>query len=128
MHTSTIISFLFITQEIGDHIVILVGMLDNLEKTCEAVAGFWTNQAENFDSQGAKMNPLLLRAMKDVTVKKSISFWTEAKGEMDRYVQTISVVDGCFNFVTSTKQSSIRSIKLPTLELTLQIPSNIRMY
>ena len=103
-------------------------MLDNLEKTCEAVAGFWTNQAENFDSQGAKMNPLLLRAMKDVTVKKSISFWTEAKGEMDHYAQTISVVDRCFNFVTSKKQSSIRSIKLPTLELTLQIPSNIRMY
>ena len=114
-------------QKIGDYVVTLVDMLDNIEKTCEAVAGFWTNQAENFDSQGAKMNPLLLTSLKHVIVKKSISFWTEAKGEIDRYAQTISVVDRCFNFVTSTKQGSTRSIELTTLELTLHIPSNIRM-
>ena len=125
MYTSTIISYSFL-QEIGDHVVTLVDILDNLEKTCENVAGFWTNQSEIFDSQGAKMNPLLLSAMKDATVKKSISFWTEAKGEMDCYAKTISVVDRCFNFVTSTKQNSTRSVELPTLELTLHIPSNIR--
>ena len=100
-------------------------MLDKLDKTCEAVAAFWTNQAENFDSQGSKMKPVMLRTMKDAVVKKSIPFWTEAKEEMDRYANTISVVDRCFNFVTNAKQSSTKSIELPTLQLTLYIPSNI---
>ena len=116
---------MILVQHIGTCVATLVSMLDKLDKTCEAVAAFWTNQAENFDSQGSKMKPVMLRTMKDAVVKKSIPFWTKAKEEMDRYANTISVVDRCFNFVTNAKQSSTKSIELPTLQLTLYIPSNI---
>ena len=109
---------MILVQHIGTCVATLVSMLDKLDKTCEAVAAFWTNQ-------GSKMKPVILRTMKDAVVKKSIPFWTEAKEEMDRYANTISVVDRCFNFVTNAKQSSTKSIELPTLQLTLYIPSNI---
>ena len=42
-------------QSVAGKAATLVKVLGKLEETCEAVAAFWTMEADKFDSQGAKM-------------------------------------------------------------------------
>lgn len=106
----------------------LVKVLGKLEETCEAIAAFWTMEADKFDSQGAKMKTnqvKMLKHMKGAVVKNNIAFWTKAKDEMDRYVTAMSVVNNCFNFVTDAKPPAAKSINFANLELDLHIPATI---
>ena len=106
----------------------LVTVLGKLKETCEAIAAFWTEEADKFDSQGARMKTThakMLKYMKGAVVKNNIAFWTKAKDEMDRYVTAMSVVNNCFNFVTDAKPPAAKSINFANLELDLHIPATI---
>lgn len=108
----------------------LVKVLGKLEETCEAVAAFWTMEADKFDSQGAKMKTgqakmVMMKGMKGSVVKNNIAFWKTAKDEMDRYVTAMSVINNCFNFVTEAKPPAAKSIKFANLEMELHVPAAI---
>ena len=114
-------------QFVADKAGTLVKVLGKLEETCEAVAAFWSIEAEKFDSQGAKMKKnqvTMLKAMKGVVVKNNLSFWKKAKDEMDRYVTAMSVVNNCFNFLTDANRKLHSPSNLPTWNSTsiFQLP------
>ena len=103
----------------------LVKVLGKLEETCEFIGAFWTIQADDFDSKGAEMainQVKMIKIMKEVVIKKSITFWTKAKEDMDHYCTAMSVINNCFNFVTEAKPPAAQSFNLPNLELTLHVP------
>lgn len=103
----------------------LVGILSDLEKTCDAIATFWTCQADNFDSQGAKMatnQAVMIKWMKSDTAKKNIAFWTKAKEELDTYSTMASIE---LDFVSKARLQQTNVYGLPTLALNLRIPANI---
>ena len=103
----------------------LVSILSGLEKTCDTIATFWTVQADNFDSQGAKMatnQVQMIKIMKGVTAKKNIAFWTKAKEELSTYANMACIE---FDFVTRARLQQTKVFGLPTLDLNLRIPASI---
>ena len=118
----------FYSQFIAGKAAELVQVLSRLESTCEAIAAFWTVEAENFESQGSKMaknQKLMIASLKDVIVGDNIKFWTKAKEEMDRYVIAMSEVNNCFNFVTEAKRPKTQPIELPGLGISLRVPKSV---
>ena len=125
-----IILCVIILQFVASKAATLVNVLGKLEETCEAVAAFWMMEADNYDSQGAKMatnQAKMITHMKGVVVKNNIAFWTEAKERMERYVAAMTVINNCFNFVTDAKPPMAQSFGLPNIELTLHVPSTINV-
>ena len=105
-------------------------VLGKLEETSEAIATFWTMEAENYDSQGAKMatnHVKMVKSMKGVVVKNNIKFWTEAKKQMEKYITSMAAINNCFNFVTDAKPPRGQEFVLPELDLELSIPSSINL-
>ena len=105
-------------------------VLGKLEATCEVIATFWTIEAENYDSQGAKMatnHVKMVKTMKGVVVKNNIKFWSEAKERMEKYIASMSVINNCFNFVTDARPPKGQSFGLPNLELTLSVPASVKL-
>ena len=114
----------FIAAKAGQLIVIL----GKMEETCEAIAAFWTEEAENYAAQGAKMatnQVTMVKHMKGVVVKNNVKFWKEAKERMDRYASAMNVINNSFNFVTDARPAEAQVFVLESLELTLHIPSTI---
>ena len=114
----------FIAAKAGQLIVIL----GKMEETCEAIAAFWTEEAENYAAQGAKMatnQATMVKQMKGVVVKNNVKFWKEAKERMDRYASAMNVINNSFNFVTDARPAEAQVFVLESLELTLHIPSTI---
>ena len=108
----------------------LVRVLGKLEETCEAIAAFWTMEADKFDSQGAKMKTSqvkMLKGMKGAVCKNNIAFWSKTKDEMDRYVTAMSVINNCFNFVTNAKPPTAQSKKFANLDLELHLPASVNV-
>lgn len=107
----------------------LVEVLTNLETISEAIAAFWTDEANKFDAQGAKMGTthavMVKKTLKGRVVKDNIAMWTKAKDELDRYATAMSVINNRFNFVTKAKPPTAQSFGLPNLDLILHIPSSI---
>ena len=121
---------MYVSQFIATKAKTLVEVLGKLEETCEAIAAFWTMEAENYDSQGAKMaknQVTMVKHMKSVVVKNNIKFWSEAKGRMDKYATAMSVINNSFNFVTDAKRPRGQPVKLPNLDLTLSIPNGVNL-
>ena len=124
-------NYVYITilfQFIASKAMTLVQVLGKLEETCEGIAAFWTMEAENYDSQGAKMatnQVKMVKSMKGAVVKNNIKFWTEAKERMDKYATAMSVINNSFNFVTDAKPPKGKSFGLPNLELTLSVPASV---
>lgn len=117
-------------QVVAEKAATLVKVLGKLEETCEAVAAFWTMEADKFDSQGAKMKNsqvAMLKGMKGMVVKDNISFWKKAKEEMDCYVTAMSVINNCFNFTTAAKPPAGRAIKFANLDLEFHVPTDINI-
>ena len=103
-------------------------VLSKLETTCEAVATFWTVEAENFASQCSKMainQTEMIGSLPEVVVGDNIAFWTKAKDDMDRYVIAMSQVNNCFNFVTEAKRPPTQSVELTGLGISLRVPRSI---
>ena len=118
----------FPTQFIAGKAAELVQVLSRLESTCEAIAAFWTVEAENFESQGSKMaknQTKMVESLKEIVVGDNIAFWTKAKDEMDRYVIAMSAVNNCFNFVTEAKPPKAQSVELTGLGITLKVPKGV---
>ena len=114
----------FIAAKAGQLIVIL----GKMEETCEAIAAFWTEEAENYAAQGAKMatnQATMVKQMKGVVVKNNVKFWKEAKERMDRYASAMNVINNSFNFVTDARPAEAQVFGLESLKLTLHIPSTI---
>ena len=107
----------------------LVNVLGKLEETCEAIAAFWTMEADKFDSQGAKMETgqatMIEVGMKDQVCEDNIAYWTKTKDELDRYVTAMSVINNCFNFATNAKPPTGQSIKFANLDLNLHLPAAV---
>ena len=114
----------YVADKAGD----LVMALKNLESISEAIATFWTIEADNFAAQGAKMKTtqvVMVKSMKGNVVKDNITFWTKAKEELDRYAVAMSEVNNSFNFNTEAKPPSAQRFCLPNLDLTLHLPSTV---
>ena len=106
----------------------LVNVLGKLEETCEAIAAFWTMEADKFDAQGAKMktnHAVMIKGMKGKVCKDNIAYWNKTKDELDRYATAMSVINNCFNFVTDAKPPTAQSIKFANLDLDLHLPPAI---
>ena len=104
----------------------LVGVLGKLEETCEKVGGFWTEQAENFSSQGAKMatnQVKMIKQMRGVVSKNNTAFWTKAKSDMDHYVNAMSVVNDRFKLVTEATPPAAKSLTFSSIKLILHVPT-----
>lgn len=102
----------------------LLEVLTNLETICEAIAAFWSIQADDFDAQGSKMRTSpapMVKMMKSKYVKD----WTKAKDELDRYATAMSVIGSRFNFVTKAKPPPAQSFGLPNLDLILHLPASV---
>ena len=109
-------------------------VLGKLEETCEAVAAFWTMEADRFASQGAKMKTgqaTMLKSksktMRSKAIENNIQFWTKAKDEMDRYVTAMSVINNSFNFQTEAKPPRAQSFGFKELEFSLSLPASINV-
>ena len=102
-----------------------MNVLKKLEETCEGIAQFWTSEADAFDSQGAGMKEIKIRSMRSGTVKKNVSFWREAKEEIDSYAKVISIVDQHFQVDASVKQGSVKYLTFPENDLSLEVPTTV---
>ena len=119
-------SLQFIAKKAGA----LVRALKTLESTSVAIAGFWTVEAENFESQCAKMKKnqaLMIAALKDKIVKDNIDFWTKSKEEMDRYVVAMSAINNCYNFVTEAKPSEVQKVEYEQLDIIFRVPTSVQI-
>ena len=108
----------------------LINVLLKLEETCEAIAVFWRIEADKFDSQGAKMktnHAVMIKVMKGKVCKDNITFWTETKDELDRYITAMSAVNAYFNFAhtANAKPSTYQTIKFANLALELHLPTTV---
>ena len=102
--------------------------LKNLESISEAIATFWTIEADNFAAQGAKMKTtqiVMIASMKGTVVKNNITFWTKAKEELDRYAIAMSAINNSFNFKTEAKPPTAQPLDFAKLDLTLHLPSTV---
>ena len=127
MYKATYMLF-FLIQFVASKAATLVKVLGKLEETCEVIAAFWTMQAENFDSQGAKMKTsqvVMLKTMKGVVIKNNLTFWTKAKADMDRYATAMSVINNSFNFVTEARRPNGEYLTLPAIDLTINLPPGV---
>lgn len=89
------------------------------------MAAFWTMEADNYDSQGAKMQTNQTKMPSGPVAKNNLTFWKAAKDRMDRYAIAMSVINNSFNFVTEAKPLPTKTFALPNLEFTLHVPNNI---
>ena len=115
-------------QEVAGKAGDLVNALKNLESISEAIATFWTIEADNFAAQGAKMKTsqaVMVKSMKELVVKDNIAFWTKAKVELDRYAVAMTSINNSFNFNTEAKPSSAQDFHLAKLDLTLHLPPTV---
>lgn len=117
--------FFFFVQFVASRAATLIAVLVKLEEACEAVAAFWTIEADNYDSQGAKMLTNQTRMPSGPVAKNNLTFWKEAKQRMDRYAIAMGVINNSFNFGTDEKPFPRQVFDLPSLQFTLHVPSYI---
>ena len=113
---------------VGNSVVKLMGVLTNMASMNDAMATFWTIQADNFCAQAGKMKvsqPLMIRTMKSMVGDDNIAVWTTAKDELERYAVVMSMISNCFNYTTEAKPSPREPLSLPNLDLTLHVPSGV---
>ena len=115
----------FLKQYIGEKICLLVNVLKKLEETCEGIAQFWTTEADAFDSQGASMKQIMIKRLRGGTVTKNLSFWNEAKKEIDRYHFVISLVDQNFKVNAKIEPGSLKCITFSEVSLSLNVPMTV---
>ena len=120
----------FLLQLVADKATELVKVLVKLEECCDTIAAFWTVEADNLDSQGAKMKSQAVMVklsgkMRKRVVEDNIAHWTKAKNEMDRYATAMSMVNDTFYFSTEARQAAPKPFHLQNLGLTLQIPCTV---
>lgn len=81
-----------------------------------------------FDTQGGKMKTnqvLMVGSMKAAVVKDNLSVWDEAKNDMNLYIDAVNAINCCFNFESTAKPSSMKTLTFRNLDLTLNVPANI---
>jgi hypothetical protein len=106
----------------------LIQVIEKMEETCEAVAAFWTVEAQNYNSQveAMKINTAEVRqTMKGAVIDKNIKAWIEQKRFMEQFVADMSVICNSYNFETTAKRPKTQSITFVNLDLTLRVPSTI---
>ena len=70
---------------------------------------------------------VMIKGMKGKVCKDNITFWTETKDELDRYITAMGATNSYFNFArtANAKLSTYQSIKFANLDLKLHLPATV---
>ena len=102
----------------------LLDEFDKLDGICEAVAAFWTIEANRFDSQGAKLKTgqatqlkSQSKTLREKAIENNVQFWTKARDDVKHYAAAMSAINDSFNFQTEVKPLTTRDRLLdPTFD------------